>query len=780
MRSSGRPGRTARTGVLVAALIGSLAVVPGTAAAAQSPNWATQNSTKWLSTDSRTPDVAVTTGDARVGSWRDAEGKHHIAKSYFTFDLTRFTGTQLFTASIRTPELAANDCAKPRATEVWVVEPSDAITWANQPREVVRVAGPTGPDGCTTPWLNWNVLDVVKQAVAEGRTSLTVAVRVAEEFQGDVAYGRTHNAFAVLNTTFNTPPATPTNLQVEHQPCTGEPMYFAGTRPFVSARASDPDGTYGLDGRLAFWPVDAPDRRVEVRTQGGDRVTGWFPEGMIQDGGTYAFAARAEDGFANSEWSAPCVFTSDLTAPAKAPTVTSTVYREDGGPPGDGGDGIPGDFTFSADGDQDVVAFDYSGPGIQGGRVAADQPGGSATVTVTPTTDGPVSIQVSGIDRVGYRSPARTYRYWVRSTAPSVEMPLFEIGEPRDVVLTATQPGATAFVYQLDGGAEQTVPVGEDGTGRVTLVFPEPGPNSHHFLVWTVDATGFKSGAYDQHLYVDQAQPWVDVDPWWGVVGEKRVFTVSPNRTGVVSYVYRIGGEPEVSVPAAPDGSLTFEYTPTVAGEVTVLVASVNGAGIRSGWGESGVYADAPAPTVTSAEYPGYPEGGGPGVTGTFTFSSPYLPVVSYRYAFAGGAEQAVPAGDEGTASVQWTPTNPGFHSVRVRGVTATGVETDEAYFSFRVKAFPPAVTSPQFPDGGPSTAKVGQPVEFTVTPALPGSHEVLWSIAFTPPQVVPVGPDGKATFTYTPLGSFQLTVSSRTPGGAVSGDVTRSYYVQP
>jgi hypothetical protein len=147
-----------------------------------------------------------------------------------------------------------------------------------------------------------------------------------------------------------------------------------------------------------------------------------------------------------------------------------------------------------------------------------------------------------------------------------------------------------------------------------------------------------------------------------------------------------------LSAPAAPDGSPAFEYTPTVPGEVTVLVASVNGAGIRSGWGESGVFAEAPAPTVTSAEYPGYPESGGPGVTGAFTFSSPYLPVVSYRYGFDNGAEQTVPAGDEGTASVRWTPASPGFHSLKVRGVTATGLLTDEAYFSFQVKALPPTV----------------------------------------------------------------------------------------
>ncbi|MFD9958646.1 hypothetical protein [Amycolatopsis sp. NPDC058986] len=471
-------------------------------------------------------------------------------------------------------------------------------------------------------------------------------------------------------------------------------------------------------------------------------------------------------------------------AASKAPTVTSTVYRENGGPPGDGGQGLPGDFTFSADGDQNVVAFEYSGLGIRGGRVTADHPGGSATVTVTPAIDGPVSIEVTGVGSAGDRSPARSYRYWVRATAPAAQVPWFELGVSADIVFTATQEGAATFVYRIDGGAEQSLPVGQNRTGRVPLLFSQPGQESHKLVVWTVDATGIKSGVTDRAFYVNQVEPSVTVDAWSGLVDQKRVFTVEPNRNGVVSYVYRIGRGPEVPVPAAPDGSLTFEYTPSAKGTFDVRVASVNAAGVRSGWGESGFQADAPAPTVTSAEYPGgSPESGGPGVAGTFVLSSPRLPVVSYRYVFDGEAEQTIAASADSSASVRWTPRAPGYRSLRVRGVTASGVVTDETSFTFWVKALPPIVTSPQFPEGGPSTAKPGQPIEFIVTPALRGSHEVLWSIAFNPPQVVPVGPDGKATFTYTlpeTFEAFELTVSSRTAEGYVSGPVTRTYHVQP
>lgn len=96
----------------------------------------------------------------------------------------------------------------------------------------------------------------------------------------------------------------------------------------------------------------------------------------------------------------------------------------------------------------------------------------------------------------------------------------------------------------------------------------------------------------------------------------------------------------------------------------------------------------------------------------------------------------------------------------------------------FQVKPLPPTATSLQYRDGGPVAARPGQPVAFVVTPALPGSHEVLWSISYNPPHVVPAGEDGKARFSYPPAGASELTVSSRTPDGVAPGDVRRTYQV--
>ncbi|WP_189252817.1 hypothetical protein [Lentzea flava] len=746
-------------------------MVPGTAHAAQPPSSALLSPAKWVTTDSKQPSTSITTGDARVGAWRD--DKHHLGKTYLTFDIARFQGTQLFTASLRTPEKAANDCTRPRSTQLWVVRPQGQITWDNQPQELADVAANPNQD-CVTPWLTWNVAEPIKQALEQGSTEITFALRIAEQFQGDTAYGRTYDPAAVLSTTFNTPPGTPTDLMLDIHNCGSTTPFVASPQPRVRAIVHDADGTYGLEGRFAFWPVDAPEQRVEPAPlwAGSGSIDSYFPAGMVKDGGTYAFAARTEDGSANSEWSAPCRFTADLTAPKNAPKISSTTYREDGAPPGDGGEGLPGDFTFDANGDTDVVAFEYDGIGIEAGRVTADAPGGKATVTVTPRTDGPTYIQARGIDRAGLRSPSASYRYWVRTTAPSVETPWLEIGVPAEFVFTANQDGATRFVHQLDGGEEKSLPVGEDRKARLTLTFTEPGAERHTLKIWTVDGAGTKSGIVDHTFNVEQMRPEVEVSPWSGVVGQKRTITATPWRENVVSYVYKVGSGAEQQAPAAEDGSLTFEYTPTTKGRHKVLVASVNAAGIRSGWGEASLSASTPAPDVTSNDYR-YEPAGAPGQAGTFTFSSPQIPVVSYRYRFDDEPWQTTTA-----TQIQWAPRNPGHHYLYVRGVTESGLETDERSYLFQVKPLPPTVTSPQYPDGGPITARPGQPVEFVVTPALPGSHEVLWYISFNTPQVVPVGEDGKARFTYTPAGAFEMTVSSRTPDGIVSGEVRRTYQV--
>ncbi|WP_440901496.1 hypothetical protein, partial [Actinosynnema sp.] len=678
-------------------------------------------------------------------------------------------------------ERSVADCSAPRATEVWVVEPTGPITWANQPPELTRLE-PAPQAGECPGYPAWNAHDAVARAVAEGRSSLTVVVRVAEEHQADPSRSRVHGlAGSPLRGAYNHPPDTPTNLFVEHYECGAVPYITTG-RPVVSATTRDVNGG-ARTGQLAFWPVSEPGRRVEVTMDDySSRLWGHFPEGMVQDGGTYAFAARSDDGLAKSAWSEPCEFTADLVRPSQTPKISSTTFPENSGPPGDGAQGSPGDFTFDALGDEQIVAFEYSGTGIDGGLVAADRAVGRATVMISPTMDARNDILVVGVDRAGWRSPGALYRYWVRATEPYATDPYFEIGAPTDVELTARLDDAVAFGYRLDGGEEKALPVGPDRKGVITLAFPEPTPDysGHTLEVWTTNARGERSGVLRRTFTVNQVVPSIYPRPWSGLVGEKRVITFEPwSRDDVVSYAYRIGDGPEQFVPAGADGTATVEHTPTAKGTFAIRAVSINSAGYRSGVANSRLRAEAPAPTVTSATYPGGYDNGGPGVEGVFTLSSPQLPVVSYRYSFNGGQERTVPAGPDGTAVIRWAPPKPDHHSLSVVGVTASGVVTDSRSHSFRVRKLPPTVTSPQFPEGGTPTARVGEPIRFVVTPALAGSTEVLWRDRDSDPgTVVPVGPEGTAVFDLVPTSSyFRMSFWSRKADGTLSGELLRTYW---
>lgn len=778
MGPSGRPRRALRTGLLVTALLGNLVTAAGTASAAPS-SYHRHPSTR-VTVDSATPDTSDASADARTGTWVDEAGTSHTGKSYLTYDLTSYLRADVLSANIELVERSVADCSAPRATEVWVVEPTGPITWANQPPELTRLE-PAPQAGECPGYPAWNAHDAVARAVAEGRSSLTVVVRVAEEHQADPSRSRVHGlAGSPLRGTYNHPPDTPTNLFVEHYECGAVPYITTG-RPVVSATTRDVNGGTRT-GQLAFWPVSEPERRVEVTMDDySSRLWGHFPEGMVQDGGTYAFAARSDDGLAKSAWSEPCEFTADLVRPSQTPKISSTVFGENAGPPGDGAQARPGDFTFDALGDEQIVAFEYSGTGIQGGRVEADRPGGTATVLVTPTAGALNDLQVVGIDRAGWRSPGALYRYWVRTTQPSATTPHFEIGAPTDVELTATLDDAVAFGYRVDGDEEKTLPVGPERKGTITLVFPEPSsiPNpSHAFEAWTVNAQGERSGVLKTSFTVFQVVPYISPSPWRGTVDQKRVITFQPGfRNNVVSYAYRIGDGPEQVVPAAADGTATVEHTPTVKGTTRIRAVSVNSSGVRSGVGDGRLLSEAPSPTVTSAEYPGGDDNGGPGVEGVFILSSPQLPVVSYRYSFNGGQERTVPAGPDGTAVIRWAPPKPDHHSLSVVGVTASGVVTDSRSHSFRVRKLPPTVTSPQFPEGGTPTARVGEPIRFVVTPALAGSTEVLWRDRDSDPgTVVPVGPDGTAVVDLVPTSSyFRMSFWSRKADGTLSGELLRT-----
>jgi len=354
-----------------------------------------------------------------------------------------------------------------------------------------------------------------------------------------------------------------------------------------------------------------------------DRVaTVQLPSDQLVDGQTYIWQYRVGDGLDWTAWSRKCRFTVDLTAPP-APAVTSSNY-----PPAGQGQltpiGEPGRFTFSANGNTDIIGFEYyfgdtsvpgcewgSGsvgqmvcpePGSGPGEVLANAPGGTATALINPRLAGENVLRVRSIDAAGNRSLDIVEYEFV---SPSQNNPTISVvgstpewGQPLTLRFAAGSgvTGTTHFVYTIGAEQPQTVLAGPDGTATITFV----ADSQYGYQVETEShsANGFVS---------PEADWFVSFYPWPAVTAD----------------VYLQGGE---------------SY-------------------------------------------------GGVGVTGTFTFSRPvgWTQVAAYRYAFNGAEPVDVSADQNSRASVTWAPATSGWNSVQVWAVDTEGnasVYSNDYWFS--------------------------------------------------------------------------------------------------
>lgn len=275
--------------------------------------------------------------------------------------------------------------------------------------------------------------------------------------------------------------------------------------------------------------------------------------------------------------------TAQDTAPAQ-PTVSSTDYPADDG--WYGGPGIPGLFTFAAaTGDADVVGFRYALMGGPANSVAADQPGGSATVTVVPDDDGPRTLSVQAVDQAGNVSPITSYTFRVRVTSPTITDgdPTAGYGQPRALTFAPGMEDVVEYTYRLNDGPEQTVAAATDGGATVTIT-PTPGYNTVYVRSRT--AAGLPSGeaTYRFHLATKPTVNSVEypLNKTGAPAGTPGTFVFGPGMPGVTEYVYSFDGRPTQTVAAGVDGSASVTYTPTTAGIHRIAVYTRTGDGIVS------------------------------------------------------------------------------------------------------------------------------------------------------------------------------------------------------
>ncbi|MGY0236557.1 hypothetical protein [Longispora urticae] len=795
-----------RSTVLAIAVAGAVTGVAGPASADPAPpRTTTVTPAAWAYVDAVTPVTSHynPTGNAPVGARMDSSG-YHLTRSYFTYDLVALRGLRTISATLVAEETKVPDCQQARRTELWVTDPiSTRTTWAKRPAERERLGAPTAAEGCPAGRVTWDISDRLRAAVASGAGKITLELRTATSHEGDPRTGRFVAPTVGIEVAYNTPPGTPTAGKANNNghcasAAPGDYYSISSYGLDFEAKVTDTDiGGWGtITGRFAVWPVDAPAQRVVRENPWGDasgtspvRVT--FAREAFTDGRTYAWAVQSFDGTDESAWTSPCYFTVDNTAP-KPPLKSATVYTMDQWP-GTGGPGIPGTFTFTPDGDTDIVRYEYRTyfpeQAETSGTLLPTGPGGSASVTLTPTAGSGHTLMVTAVDRAGNQSwdghfPG--YRFYVTETRPGVWSQDFRdpvkggVGISSEFEFWSDVAGVVDYEYRLNDGPAQTVAAAPTGTTKANVTPVRGGENVLN--VRSRNAAGVFSPPRAFAFTVPTAPkvtstvyPESDNAGGPGITG---VFTFQPKMPNVTAYVYTLNNGAEQTVAAAPDGTGSASVTPMVGGWYTLSVRSRTADGTLSDAKSYTFTVRDLSPLVTSPDYPEHVWTGYPGKQGTFTFTPTMPGVTEYRYGSDPAHPQTVAAGPDGTATVTWAPTQAGYQSFHVMSYSATGAHSGWTSYMVAVNTGVPTVSSTDYPTEGES-GWPGKAGTFTITAGRPDVTSHQYRVDYGPWQTVQAGPNGVTTLSLTPTtpGEHQVEVYSQV-GEVVTPSVTYSFLV--
>jgi hypothetical protein len=213
------------------------------------------------------------------------------------------------------------------------------------------------------------------------------------------------------------------------------------------------------------------------------------------------------------------------------------------------------------------------------------------------------------------------------------------------------------------------------GTASVLLNPVANGPQT--LSVATVDVAGNRSEFVRYDTFVPYSGPDVTQAASHPICGSlaKVVFAPRPGLGPVSSYTYSFDQGPDVTVPAAADGTAQVSIKENrEAGTLKVTSTGTNG--FRSS--DAYTWLDVnPQVSVYSDVYGdnGQPAGG-VGVSGQFTLWPPYsdgAPPTAFSYRFSDGPAKTVAADEYGSATVRWAPTHAGQQTMTVQSLNADG-----------------------------------------------------------------------------------------------------------
>ncbi|GAA1587761.1 hypothetical protein [Actinoplanes couchii] len=455
-----------------------------------------------------------------------------------------------------------------------------------------------------------------------------------------------------------------------------------------------------------------------------------------------------------------------LATETRAPIVGSTVYRDAAYEPDLAYNvGVPGRFDLEATAG-DAVSFVWRTDDGQSGEVPVGADG-RGTVTIAPRRAGVRSLTVHTVGKDGTDHAAYAYEFLVDNGPLVTRDPagIVYLGSSPTFRMTPRSPGVTEYrIWPRTYNGERpeqavTVPARADGSAETSWYLGDT--DLAALLVQSRDSTGELSVARTVWTGPDEAAPVLTRTGGEDLITPATV-TARTGMPGVVAYDVTFDGGTRTVTPDA-DGSATFTVTPARTGISSLAVTARNAHGLttaRTGqtWGVIDF------PRVTSTDFPiGVTGPAGRKAPGTFQVATRRPGTTAFEWSFTGTDWATQPARADGTATITWTPSAVGSHTIQVRSVSADGTRSAVGGGSFSV-----AVKNGRVVSAVPATVTTGE--KRTVTLHGINLHPLdVFEVtaagrAPVPARIRSVDPDGfwaeaEIDFATVPAGRVSVTV---------------------
>ncbi|HWG99359.1 MAG TPA: hypothetical protein VNV66_08560, partial [Pilimelia sp.] len=341
--------------------------------------------------------------DAQIGTWNSGTNRR---RAFFNFNTagTAMAGKYVVSATLNLYEVWAWSCTARKFDLYSTGTASSSTTWNNQPawgavQSSATVAkgwsssGQGGPSSCPAGEVPMDATAAARTAAANS-ANMTLGIRASSET--DNTFWKRFRNNPTLSVTYTAYPTVGTRSTNPATTCaTGSGRPFLNTlTPQLRSQIRDPEGA-SVRANHEWWTLSgtsAIGSHTTAAAASGSTLSATVPSGHLTNGASYRWRVRGHDGTVHGSWSSWCEFTVDTTAPGTAPTVASTAYPT-GADVWAGSAGQAGTFTLGASGVTDVAAYLY-GLNTNPPTTVVNAPslGGSVSVSLTPTADGPQTL----------------------------------------------------------------------------------------------------------------------------------------------------------------------------------------------------------------------------------------------------------------------------------------------------------------------------------------------------------------------------------------------------